>query len=356
MTTTSHDEALAEAKRSLARPLSADESIEFARGAIEILEDPDHVRQFEQDIEEVSVAAIEIDNSFDRVGRSFQDMVNKHGHDFPELAGFKREWDGYKDRWVTYLWSSRDVASEMSAVLQRYDQVFLQMIESIKTDQDRQDVIQELLSFSNESHQAAAQMSINFKNLSADVRGFGSRYATYLEQKSVELDREAKLLQADITLLQEQIQSWTEAIIAGLLAMGAGLVISFWTLIVTGTAVAYMIAKRIQAERELQSKQVQLAQVNLRQQALAELKTEFDILKPDIALIADRLIVFGNIWQTVSTESRAFGAHLEKGMQALDDEEFRLQVTLARKSCTPLRLGLARYATALSRSSLSISK
>lgn len=97
MTTTSHDEALAEAKRSLARPLSADESIEFARGAIEILEDPDHVRQFEQDIEEVSVAAIEIDNSFDRVGRSFQDMVNKHGHDFPELAGFKREWDGYKD-------------------------------------------------------------------------------------------------------------------------------------------------------------------------------------------------------------------------------------------------------------------
>ena len=50
-------------------------------------------------------------------------------------------------------------------------------------------------------------MSINFKNLSADVRGFGSRYATYLEQKSVELDREAKLLQADITLLQEQIQS-----------------------------------------------------------------------------------------------------------------------------------------------------
>jgi hypothetical protein len=278
-------------------------------------------------------------------------MINNHGHDFPELASVKGQRDGSKARWVTALWPSRDVASEMSAVLQRYDQVFLAMIEDIKTDQDRQDVIKELINFSNESHLTAAQMAINFRSLSTDVTGFGSRFATYLEQKQVTLDQAAIRLQAEITALQAEIQSWTEAIIAGLLAMGAGLAISFWTLIVTGTAVAIMIVKRIQAERDLSRKQVELADVNRQQRALAAIKTEFDILKPDIALIADRLIMFGNIWETVSTESRAFGAHLQKGMQALHDEEFRLQVTLARKSCTPLRLGLARYATALSRSS-----
>jgi len=169
MTTASYEEALAEAKRSLAHPLSASESIAFSRGAIKILEDPNQVRQFEQDIEEVSVSAIEIDNSFDRVSRSFQDMINSHGRDFPELTTFKGQWDGYKARWVTHLWTSRDVASEMSAVLQRYDQVFLTMIDSIKTDQNRQDVIKELINFSNESHLTAAQMSINFRNLSTDV-------------------------------------------------------------------------------------------------------------------------------------------------------------------------------------------
>jgi hypothetical protein len=53
-------------------------------------------------------------------------------------------------------------------------------------------------------------------------------------------------------------------------------------------------------EKKLEKKQAELRVVNEKQQALAELKTQFDILKPDIALIADQLVLFGDIWDSVS--------------------------------------------------------
>lgn len=48
--------------------------------------------------------------------------------------------------------------------------------------------------------------------------------------------------------------------------------------------------------------QQDLAEVNALQEALAHIKTDFDGLKPDIALICDRLKLFGDIWQNVSTD------------------------------------------------------
>ncbi|CCM02046.1 uncharacterized protein FIBRA_04122 [Fibroporia radiculosa] len=134
--------------------------------------------------------------------------------------------------------------------------------------------------------------------------------------------------------------------------MGATLAFSFWTLIITGTTLAYFIVQRVKAERDLNAKKTELAEVNRKQRALAELKTKFDGMKPDIALICEKLVIFGNIWQSVSAQCAAFGKHLEKGMDALNDEEFRLQVKLARKTCTPLRNGLTKYATSLDRSPL----
>ncbi|CCM02047.1 uncharacterized protein FIBRA_04123 [Fibroporia radiculosa] len=206
----SYEEALAEATRLLAQPLTVDEKIEFAKAAMKVLEDDEQVEQFEKDIENVGIAAIQIDQAFDRVNRGFKDMVDNRGRDFPELAGYKREWEGYKERWVRYLWNSRDVASEMSAILKRYDQVFLDLIENIKTDKDREDIIQELAQFSGEKHGTAAQMAINFRNLEMDVRHFGERFEAYLEQKKVELDVLATSLKANIDTLQGQITSWNE--------------------------------------------------------------------------------------------------------------------------------------------------
>ena len=54
------------------------------------------------------------------------------------------------------------------------------------------------------------------------------------------------------------------------------------------------------ADKKLETKQAELRRVNEKQQALAELKTQFDILRPDIALICDQLVLFGDIWDSVS--------------------------------------------------------
>lgn len=118
--------------------LTDEEKKEFTKGAIEALNDPSNLAQFENDIENIGTTAVQIDQAFDRVSRGFKDMVDNHGSDFPEVAGYRSEWDGYKkvgaivfelhdfhaksisfQRWVQYLWQSRDVASEMTAVLRR---------------------------------------------------------------------------------------------------------------------------------------------------------------------------------------------------------------------------------------------
>lgn len=64
-----------------------------------------------------------------------------------------------------------------------------------------------------------------------------------------------------------------------------------------------LLAQRLDAELKLQKAQYDLAEVNALQEALAHIKTDFDGLKPDIALICDRLKLFGDIWQNVSANS-----------------------------------------------------
>ena len=50
---------------------------------------------------------------------------------------------------------------------------------------------------------------------------------------------------------------------------------------------------------ELERKQAELAEVNKKQEALAQIQTDFEKLKPDIALICDRLVLFAQIWVSV---------------------------------------------------------
>jgi hypothetical protein len=50
---------------------------------------------------------------------------------------------------------------------------------------------------------------------------------------------------------------------------------------------------------ELERKQAELTEVNKKQEALAHAQTDFENLKPDIALICDRLALFAQIWVSV---------------------------------------------------------
>ena len=64
-------------------------------------------------------------------------------------------------------------------------------------------------------------------------------------------------------------------------------------------------------EEELRRKQLELTEVNRGQEPSAHLKTQFDSLRPDIALIRDNLVLIARIWTSV-------GAHILNQSSSLD--------------------------------------
>ena len=121
-----------------AEPTDKDK-IAFIKAVREQLQDGDMVQQFLANVREAGTTANEVDAAFDRVSRSFDDMVSKFGTDFPGFATFNNEWKDYNSvgvlypaafvflifslsffqRWVTYLSDSRDVASTHITLLRR---------------------------------------------------------------------------------------------------------------------------------------------------------------------------------------------------------------------------------------------
>ncbi|KAJ2914562.1 hypothetical protein MD484_g5813, partial [Candolleomyces efflorescens] len=278
---------------------------------------------FEKNVQEVGVWANDIDASFDQTTRKFSDIVKKYGKDFPELKGYSDEWQGYNKRWVANLLLSRDVASEQAGVLNRFDNVFLEIVQEIETDQDREDAIVELQNFVEEDHSSSQEMSQAFHVLKRDIDHFVVRLDTYLADKKVELLNAAKTLRADIDSLQAQISDLDKQVIR---------------LAVASTALGKLQVERNNKARQLEQKEKELADVNRKQQALAQLQTDIDGLKPDISLICERLVLFGEIWSSTI---------LKGGLGAKTNKAFIKQVELARKTCTPTRIGLERYATEL---------
>ncbi|KAJ2918276.1 hypothetical protein MD484_g2100, partial [Candolleomyces efflorescens] len=302
---------------------------------------------FEKNVQEVGVWANDIDASFDRTTRKFSDLVKKYGKDYPGLKDYSNEWQGYNKRWVTNLLLSRDVASEQSGVLNRFENVFLEMIQTIKTEQDRLDAILELQSFVEEDHSSSQKMSQAFFVLKQDIAHFVVRLDAYLADKKVALSNAVKTLQADVNRLQAQISDLDKKVIR---------------LVVTTTALGKLQAERNNKARQFEQKEKELADANRKQQALAQLQTDIDGLEPDISLICERLVDFSEIWTSVSlcpsgtddVESRAQidnkwskSLSMSKEHVLTPQQRFIIEVELARKTCTPTRIGLEKYATEL---------
>ena len=78
-----------------ARGTTPEEQDEFLENATRDLQDPEKAKAYQANIEQVGVWANEVDAAFDRVTRSLEDMVQRYGSKFPELAGFRDDWNGY---------------------------------------------------------------------------------------------------------------------------------------------------------------------------------------------------------------------------------------------------------------------
>ncbi|KAF8678334.1 hypothetical protein RHS04_05703 [Rhizoctonia solani] len=332
--------------------VSQKESDEFVQGVIDELDNDSGQGKFAENVSQVAEWAAQVDESFSKVTYGLKDMNDKYGTTFPPLRTFLSEWQGYNQRWTTHLALSRDVASEHAAVLQRFDNVFLYMVKSIETDQDRKDVIVELESFANENHGDSQRMAEGFRSLKRDIEGYVVRFDAWVQTTSTELKQQAQDLQKVIEDLQAKIEELDKKIIeatAALLGSAAAIetVVGLVGVIVAGTTLAIALAERIDKTITLSNKRQELAEVNRQQEALAHVKTAFDGLKPDIALICQKLSLFGEIWSSVQAQTRAFQETLRGGMEAVTNFRFKKDVELAQKLCTPLRNGLERYATLL---------
>ncbi|KAJ2912041.1 hypothetical protein MD484_g8367, partial [Candolleomyces efflorescens] len=327
---------------------SQEEQDQYINGAIKSLGDPEQVVQFQQNVEEVGVWANDVDAAFDRVTRGFVDIVAKYGKDFPGLSAFLADWKTYNTRWVALLLLSRNVASEQIG----FDQVFLDLIETIKTEKDRLDAITELQSFIDEDHSQPGNMAEGFMDLKNDIDDFVVRFDAYVAEKGAELEQQAKSLQAEIDVLRAQIMKLDLEILAATVALlagaeGAATLIGILGVIVAGTILAVKIGERSNKSNQLSRKRKELEEVNRKQVALAHLATDFNGLRPDISLVCDKLVMFGEIWQSVRSQSIRFQTHLKLGMEAVHEERFLQEIELARDTCPPLEEGLLRYATKL---------
>ncbi|TEB26954.1 hypothetical protein FA13DRAFT_1795203 [Coprinellus micaceus] len=313
---------------------------------------PEKAKAYQANIEQVGVWANEVDAAFDRVTRSLQDMVERYGSRFPELAGFRDDWNGYNARWVSHLALSRDVASAHVTILRRFDQVFLDMVESIVTDQDREDAIIELQSFIDEDHSDSDNMAKGFYALQTDIQDFLLHFDQFVEDKGEELKQQAEELRVTINGLQSTISDLNWEIAAAIIALigaalGAATVIGLLGVVAAEATLILLLARRLEAELDLQKAQRDLAEVNAMQEALAHIKTEFAGLKPDINLICEKLGLFGDIWKNIRSDSIRFQTQLKKGLDAVSDVRFKREIRLARAMCKPMQAGLERYASVL---------
>ncbi|ELU37338.1 Reovirus sigma C capsid domain-containing protein [Rhizoctonia solani AG-1 IA] len=332
--------------------VSQKESDEFVQGVIDELDNDSGQGKFAENVSQVAQWAAQVDESFSKVTYGLKDMNDKYGTTFPPLRTFLSEWQGYNQRWTTHLALSRDVASEHAAVLQRFDNVFLYMVKSIETDQDRKDVIVELESFANENHGDSQRMAEGFRSLKRDIEGYVVRFDAWVQTTSTELKQQAQDLQKVIEDLQAKIEELDKKVRRACLPTVRFLKPEFRidhrgyrriigqcccyrnSRRIAGTTLAIALAERIGelgllcnpfqlgyviADKTitLSNKRQELAEVNRQQEALAHVKTAFDGLKPDIALICQKLSLFGEIWSSVQAQTRAFQETLRGGMEAV---------------------------------------
>ncbi|KAG9087879.1 hypothetical protein FS749_002578 [Ceratobasidium sp. UAMH 11750] len=224
---------------------SDEEVIKYADDVTKQLEDGDMQKTFIENVAQVGTWANQVDEAFDRVTKSFAKLKNEIGKELPEFGGYNDQWIEYNKRWVTHLAKSRDVASKNAGNLRRFDQVFLSLIDDIKTDQDRQDAIKELEAFTNEPNDESTEMYQGFLNLKRDIEDFVKRLNAFIESKNTELLQRAKELKIAIDTLKGEIDDLggkiKDATIA--LAAGAGPCLLLIGVVAASVLLAYVIKR-----------------------------------------------------------------------------------------------------------------
>ncbi|EUC59324.1 transmembrane protein, putative, partial [Rhizoctonia solani AG-3 Rhs1AP] len=276
---------------------SDEEVIKYATAMIEQLEETESQEEFARNVEQVGAWVNEVFEKMFRVTLRFGFMYLAHGKDFPALEGFKDEWVNYTMK---------------------------------------------------EPNEDSTKLSQGFHELKRDINDSAKRFYAFIETTNTKCANEAVRLAGEIKILEGEIEELNGKIKKATIALAiSGAFLFFIGAIVAKSVLAKYQSQRNDKAAELARKQKELDDVNRKQQALSQLKTEFDNLQPDINLICEKLVLFAEIWATVQDQSTQFAQMLKSGMEATTNMRFKAELRLARKTCGPLQAGLERYVAAL---------
>ncbi|RXW21454.1 hypothetical protein EST38_g4410 [Candolleomyces aberdarensis] len=108
--------------------------------------------QYVSNVNSLSSEGITIDKGVDRAAREANDFASRYSARFSLVTQLAATTAQFKENWTKGLQSSRDAASSLSGWLQRFDQVFLSMINDVETEGDAHDLVKEFQSFLQAGH------------------------------------------------------------------------------------------------------------------------------------------------------------------------------------------------------------
>ncbi|KAJ2923912.1 hypothetical protein H1R20_g13183, partial [Candolleomyces eurysporus] len=201
-----------------------------------------------------------------------------------------QKWVSFKERWRASLYLSVGVADSTGDVLERFDQVYLAQVANIETEQDRVNAVNALRPFISEleKDERSATMSRQFLDLKRDIEAF------VFEFNSSALAPAVAPLLKDIETLDTQIKG-----IRALLPIGGAL----FNILASSNSSSPVLTSLV-AQRQKKAEAVGDLRLAMNEMdklvAPAELILGNLIPAPNINLMLEKLVVFAEIWSSVS--------------------------------------------------------
>lgn len=255
------------------------------------------------------------------------------------MVGLVREWRDFRMRYRDTMMNSSVTAESIRTILQEFEKVYLAQVESIQTEQDRLNAIAKMEYFISELDQWDKSQIVmrDLLQLKRDIDAFVAKFTTSMEQNVIApFTSDIEAIDAEIIVAHNSI---------GILG-GSGILRA----LELGAKVSNVIAS-LQYHRDKKAKA--LKEVRRAVTLLNELVAPLEKARPmdkstelpltDINAMLEDLVVFGEIWSAVRSQTVQFNEILGHGLDAATNTGFKLQVKLAREVCTPLISGLIEY-------------
>ncbi|KAJ2932312.1 hypothetical protein H1R20_g1508, partial [Candolleomyces eurysporus] len=306
-----------------------EEREEFLTKTSRMITDDEMVNQFLEKVAKSAQMAKEINTQFsDQMMMLIGLAIFLIGYTLME------DWRVIWDNYDSTLGLSCELAVNLADILQRFADIYMSQVLTIATQEDLDNAKAALQSFIVEldSKDTSAQIAKQFSDIKADIEEFSTHFSTSANQNSI------VPLTANIEALDKLIAQAHKSlgVSEGTMTMSRVAGVSGKASKVIGSLEYYRDKKAAEL------KDIQQAVEGFTKIVRPSVKA---FMAPDIDLILDNLVVFGEIWLAVRSQCVQVGDILQGGLGAATSMGFRQNVKLAQGVSVPLREGLTEYNT-----------